>query len=98
MYFSSGISLFAPFFSDIAKSHVFVNAGNSALLPDTISPTTLQDAMANLINKARISAGIGIAVRFSFLRAEINYCVPISSHTNDRFKQGVQFGLGVNFL
>ena len=45
-----------------------------------------------------ISTGFGILVRFSGIRLEVNYCFPIALNHSDKFKHGIQFGLGMNFM
>lgn len=43
------------------------------------------------------SVGLGLAVRFSMLRLELNYCLPVTVCATDRVKPGFQFGVGLNF-
>ncbi len=54
--------------------------------------------MADLLHTPSISVGLGCMIRFSILRAEINYAVPIALHAHDLGKPGLQFGLGLQFL
>lgn len=47
----------------------------------------------------RIAIGLGIAVKLgTFARAELNYCVPLKINDSDGEVDGVQFGIGVEFL
>ena len=86
---------------------MFINAGNlvstEGLPPLLLSGSyrvgqDIRGAYQDLIKNTRVTAGLGLAVRFSFLRAEINYCVPLIAAENDLFKRGLQFGIGLQFL
>ena len=45
-----------------------------------------------------VSCGAGLLVRFSSIRFELNYCVPVVAQSLDQLAQGLQFGVGLEFL
>lgn len=56
--------------------------------------------MTEIISQnVRIAYGVGLAIRLGQMaRVEINYCFPKQFDPNDSRQQGVQFGIGVQFL
>jgi hypothetical protein len=42
--------------------------------------------------------GLGLAVRFSQFRMELNVCAPLQATLHDHVAPGVQFGIGLEFL
>ncbi|KAJ3178147.1 hypothetical protein HDU87_003699 [Geranomyces variabilis] len=108
-YYALGLSLFAPLprlADKPIKAHFFANAGS--LLPSTIStsttiatptPTTPATQFSTLLSSPpSVSAGVGLAVRFSILRLELNYCLPLVARAGDRMAGGLQFGVGVSYM
>lgn len=52
-----------------------------------------------LSENVRVACGIGIAVRLGQMaRFEINYCIPVKYDKQDEVNEGVQFGIGVQFV
>ncbi|KAJ3059737.1 hypothetical protein HDU98_004219, partial [Podochytrium sp. JEL0797] len=93
MYAAAGISLFTPlpYLVDMPiKGHLFANAGNMIKLDND---RDLNAASKKLFGSFSTAVGLGLAVRFSILRLEINYCLPISVTTTDSVKPGLQFGV-----
>ncbi|KAJ3192258.1 hypothetical protein HK101_006817 [Irineochytrium annulatum] len=96
-YFSGGVSLFTPLpylVDQPLKGHIFANAGN--LVP--MQPGRVDNTFRSLFNSFSSSVGMGIAVRFSILRLEINYCLPLTVTTTDAVKPGFNFAVGMAFL
>ncbi|OUM59607.1 hypothetical protein PIROE2DRAFT_46898, partial [Piromyces sp. E2] len=97
-YWSTGLSLYAPLprlADKPIKTHMFVNAGSSILLNQKES---LSENVNRLIRTPSISTGFGLAVKFSILRVELNYCLPVAITKTDDVKKGLQFGVGLNFM
>ncbi|KAI9339317.1 surface antigen-domain-containing protein [Obelidium mucronatum] len=97
MFTSAGISLFTPlpFLSNYPiKGHLFANAGNMVKFDND---RDLSAASKKLFGAFSTAVGLGLAVRFSILRLEINYCLPISVTSTDSVKPGLQFGVGLHF-
>ena len=50
-------------------------------------------------DEVRLTGGIGLAFRLGQMaRLEINYCVPTWFKDSDTLINGIQFGVGVDFL
>ncbi|KAJ3030481.1 UNVERIFIED_CONTAM: hypothetical protein HDU68_008897 [Siphonaria sp. JEL0065] len=97
MFTSAGISVFTPlpFLANLPiKGHLFANAGNMIKFDND---RDLNAASKKLFSAFSTSVGLGLAVRFSILRLEINYCLPISVTSTDSVKPGLQFGVGLHF-
>jgi len=97
-YWTTGLSLYAPLpklADKPIKTHLFINAGSSILLNQKES---LSENVNRLIQTPSISTGFGLAVKFSVLRVELNYCLPIAITKTDDVKKGLQFGVGLNFM
>jgi len=97
-YWTTGLSLYAPLpklADKPIKTHMFINAGSSILLNQKES---LSENVNRLIQTPSISTGFGLAVKFSILRVELNYCLPIAVTKTDDFKKGLQFGVGLSFM
>ncbi|KAJ3253929.1 hypothetical protein HDU77_004319 [Chytriomyces hyalinus] len=97
MFAAAGISLFAPlpYLADKPiKFHFFANAGNMIKLDDN---RDIKAASRTLLSSFSTAVGLGLAVRFSILRLEINYCLPVSVTRTDSVKPGLQFGVGLHF-
>lgn len=72
-----------------------MNAGNVASLTGEDDETLFKQLSENV----RLAYGIGIAIRLGQMaRFEINYCIPHSFDKQDEVNQGVQFGIGVQFV
>ncbi|KAJ3146274.1 hypothetical protein HDU86_000490 [Geranomyces michiganensis] len=102
-YWAAGMSLFAPLprlADKPIKAHLFANAGS--LLPSAPATTTTAlpttPSLSTLFNAPSVSAGLGLAVRFSILRLELNYCLPLVAAVGDRTAGGLQFGVGVSYM
>ncbi|KAI9092890.1 surface antigen-domain-containing protein [Phlyctochytrium arcticum] len=97
-YWGAGLSLFSPLpylVGKPIKGHAFINGGS------LVSLNTQQSFAENarrLVATPSISTGVGLAVRFSILRLELNYCLPLTATTSDSFKRGFQFGIGVTYM
>ncbi|TPX70621.1 hypothetical protein SpCBS45565_g01551 [Spizellomyces sp. 'palustris'] len=97
-YWAGGLSLFTPLpylINKPLKGHVFVNGGS---LAPVNTRDTLENNARNLIRSPSVSAGLGLAVRFSILRLELNYCLPLTATTTDVAKPGFQFGIGITYM
>ncbi|KAI9343068.1 surface antigen-domain-containing protein [Zopfochytrium polystomum] len=97
MFVAGGVSLFTPlpYLVDAPiKGHLFANAGNLIQL-DQDDPIT--DSARRLFGTVSSSVGLGLAVRFSMLRLEVNYCLPVTVTATDAVKPGLQFGIGLHF-
>jgi len=56
-------------------------------------------SLKTVIRTARMSYGIGMAVRLGQLaRIELNYCMPVLVQRGDQTNSSVQFGIGMHFL
>ncbi|KAI8591407.1 surface antigen-domain-containing protein [Geranomyces variabilis] len=106
-YYALGLSLFAPLprlADKPIKAHFFANAGS--LLPTTTTTTMTSSSSSSnnslpaslLSSSPSVSAGLGLAVRFSILRLELNYCLPLVARLGDRMAGGLQFGVGVSYM
>ncbi|KAJ3343662.1 hypothetical protein HDU83_005573 [Entophlyctis luteolus] len=97
MFTLANISLFTPlpYLKDMPiKGHLFANAGNMIKFDDE---RNLKSSTQRLLSHLSTSVGLGIAVRFSVLRLEINYCFPLRVSSTDNIKPGLQFGVGLHF-
>ncbi|VEL07681.1 unnamed protein product, partial [Protopolystoma xenopodis] len=113
-YWLAGLHLYAPLpkfgnaegsYSSMLRLHSFAMAGGtidnpviqiSNCLSSTNPPGRL---ISTLLDFPRIVLGAGIVVRFSsFLRAELNYCLPLLSQPGDRVCSGFQFGAGIHYM
>ncbi|KAJ3303628.1 hypothetical protein HDU76_005323 [Blyttiomyces sp. JEL0837] len=92
-----GLSVFTPLpylVNAPIKGHLFVNAASLNRLDQGKS---IAENYQNLGKSFSSSWGVGLVVRFSMLRMEVNYCLPLTVTTSDLYKPGVQFGVGLNF-
>ncbi|XKL68900.1 hypothetical protein PGB90_006669 [Kerria lacca] len=81
-------------FGNSFKMHFFCNFGN---LGDVSS--NLKDCFRSLSNNMRLTYGIGLVYRLGQMaRVELNYCIPLYYQTDDKLIDGVQLGLGVQFV
>lgn len=109
-YFSTGTSFIAPFWPGKShwplKWHAFVNAGQLIQLDHnkftnfqtSIAKGNLSTIWKDMISKPSCSAGLGLLIRQSGLRAEINVGVPIAIRKGDGARKGLQLGIGIDFL
>ncbi|KAJ1567346.1 hypothetical protein HK405_006298 [Cladochytrium tenue] len=98
LYVTGGVSVFAPlpYLVDAPiKAHLFANAGNLIQLDQ--ESTRIVESARRLFGTISSSVGLGLAVRFSMLRLEVNYCLPVTATTADAIKPGLQFGVGLHF-
>jgi outer membrane protein insertion porin family len=52
----------------------------------------------DIVRQPSSSAGAGFTLRFSILRLEINFCVPLTIRRGDEYRKGWHLGLGITFL
>lgn len=103
MYWAAAVHVFSPLpfrpatggLGDLFRLHTFLNCGN-------IGQFNFSDPQA-FFNKQqeemRLAVGLGIAVKLgSMARAELNYCFPLKAGGTDGKVEGVQFGIGIDFL
>ncbi|KAJ3187076.1 hypothetical protein HDU85_007114 [Gaertneriomyces sp. JEL0708] len=98
-YWASGLSLFTPLpylVDKPLKGHFFLNAGSVAGLYHARTPRPSDDRHPLL--QPSVSTGLGLAVRFSILRLEVNYCLPLVAGLTDKLKRGWGFGVGVEYM
>jgi len=77
------------------KTHSFINFGNILSLNELKSS---EKPLEYLRQDTRLSIGTGIVIRFaSIARVELNYAIPLRRQQNDKFINGVQFGVGISF-
>lgn len=105
LYWTAGLSLLFPlrpaWRDKPVRGHWFLNAGSGMLLNDGQSQNSGQDwknRLSPLWQSPSVSTGVGLAVRFSILRLEVNYCLPLVVTGTDSYKRGLQFGVGLQFL
>lgn len=103
-YWAGGLHAYAPLpfrplkqvLDKICRTHIFINTGNIGNFAFT--DDYHHNAMV-LLSRLRWSCGIGLVFSLAGVaRFELNYCVPLSSQPEDKAKEGLQFGIGVNFL
>ncbi|CAG8493970.1 15219_t:CDS:10 [Acaulospora morrowiae] len=97
LYLAGGLSLFTPLpklKNYPIKGHLFLNGGS---LIQVNQSRRLVDNIQNLARTPSVSTGIGIVYRSSILRFEVNFCLPLITTTTDKWKKGLQLGLGFNF-
>lgn len=92
-HWGAGLSLirhlpFHPYVGGLGqfmRIHLFANAGN-------LSTNHL------CLSDSRVSVGAGLILTNGAFRMEINYAVPLLFKQSDIINNGLQFGVGVNFL
>ncbi|KAI9016010.1 surface antigen-domain-containing protein [Hyaloraphidium curvatum] len=95
-YWAAGISLFTPLpylVDKPLKGHIFVNAGGLGAMQNG-----LHNTIRDVATQPSSSAGAGFVLRFSILRLEINFCVPLTVRQGDEYRKGWNLGLGITFL
>jgi outer membrane protein insertion porin family len=106
-YWAAGFHIYTPLpffgsakgFSDLFRTHVFVNAGNLLNDYQFDSNRGLQSNFDTAVQNFRLTYGLGLALKLGGIaRIELNYCVPIRTQNGDKPTLGLQFGVGVNFL
>ena len=99
LYWASGVHLYTPLpfrsgnggFGDLFRMHFFANAGNISDM-NYIRP---KDFLTN----CRYSYGVGIMFMLGGMaRLEVNYCIPKNAQPGDIINEGLQVGVGINFL
>ncbi|TPX44362.1 hypothetical protein SeMB42_g04372 [Synchytrium endobioticum] len=100
IYWTAGLSLISklpyPLNYDPFRGHAFINAGSARLLNHlTDIPSNVKSVF---MDAPSISTGMGLIVKFSMVRLEINYCLPLTMTTSDSFKKGWHWGVGLSFL
>ena len=76
------------------RLHGFIDGGN---LIDH-NGQALTDCLAALSRQHSTSAGVGIILRHPMARFELNFSVPLTMHSGDDVRKGLQFGVGLSFL
>lgn len=98
-YYAGSLHIYSPLpfrpgeggLGDLFRTHLWINAGNCGDFPGKDGE--------NPFDRFRVAAGLGIAIKLAnFARAEINYCFPIKAFGGDVKVNGIQFGVGMNFL
>lgn len=85
-----GLNLFSnlPYYEDSnLKLHAFTNIGKLTNQIDS-----------NLFKNNSISLGFGLSYNHPMAAFELNWAVPIAANTNDHFRKGIQWGIGLSFL
>ncbi|ORY04504.1 hypothetical protein K493DRAFT_404657 [Basidiobolus meristosporus CBS 931.73] len=98
-YWSGGVSLYTPLpkvKSEALKGHIFVNGGT--LLPSVDISKPVPETINRLVKTPSVAVGAGLVYRHSFVRLELNLCLPISVTATDQFKKGIQLGVGMSFM
>lgn len=99
-----GLHLYTPlpFFhkeeklSSWLKTHTFLNMGNIFSVKNLKS--LQENRLEYLKAEARLSVGTGLVIKFgNIARLELNYVLPLWKQQNDRFVNGLQFGIGLAF-
>ncbi|KAI8805052.1 surface antigen-domain-containing protein [Cladochytrium replicatum] len=99
-YWSAGLSLLTPLpcvdLTTPLKGHLFLNAGAGRMRG--IGESSKEHLQALVETPASVSCGVGLALRLSMFRVEVNYCVPVLALSNDQYRKGVNLGIGFQFL
>ncbi|KAJ3011763.1 hypothetical protein HKX48_006657 [Thoreauomyces humboldtii] len=101
-FFINGGSL-APITTSTSSSTSSSSSSSSTSSTSTSScasttASLFEQNARRLASSPCVSAGLGLAVRFSILRLELNYCLPIVAGLTDRAKPGFQFGIGISYM
>ena len=96
----AGMHLFTPLpfirnklsFANNFRMHFFGNAGNLVESLDSIS------SWRDVMEKPRVSFGMGLVCRFGNNKLELNYCVPMNVRPGDITSPGLRVGFGLDFL
>ncbi|XP_035233426.1 sorting and assembly machinery component 50 homolog isoform X2 [Stegodyphus dumicola] len=103
-YWAGGLHAYSPLpfrplkqvLDKICRIHIFLNTGN---IGNFVFTDDYHDNAMVLLSGLRWSCGIGLVFSVaSVARFELNCCMPLSSQSGDKIKEGLQFGIGVNFL
>uniref|UniRef100_A0A0A9XMK2 Sorting and assembly machinery component 50 n=1 Tax=Lygus hesperus TaxID=30085 RepID=A0A0A9XMK2_LYGHE len=98
-YYAGSLHIYSPLpfkpgeggFGDLFRTHLWINAGNCGDFTGKGGD--------NHFETVRVAAGLGVAFMLANIaRAEINYCFPIRTFTGDVKVDGIQIGVGLNFL
>ncbi|KAI0233343.1 hypothetical protein L0F63_003237 [Massospora cicadina] len=95
---AAGASLLTPlpyFTTPNFRGHLFANAGRLTLLQPGVS---FINQVKDVFSQPSIAVGVGLVLRHSIARFELNYCIPLAAHKGDQKNPGLQLGLGINFL
>ena len=94
VYYSGGVSLTTPFPTKPhwnLKCQAFVNAGQLVSLKN--------NNFTNALLNPSMSAGVGLVYRFTPIRVELNFGVPlVASATDIATTRPMQLGVGLEFL
>lgn len=103
-YWAGGLHAYAPLpfrplrrvLDKICRTHIFLNTGNIGNFAFT--DDYHHNAMV-LLSHLRWSWGVGLVFSLAGVaRFELNYCFPLASQEGDKSKEGLQFGIGINYL
>lgn len=87
-----------PAWKSFMKGHVFINAGNAMLFSNAWLSKPGQ-AFNQLLGEAGASLGTGLVFKvLDMARLELNYAIPLKMKDSFRFHEGLQIGLGIDFL
>ncbi|OBA19644.1 hypothetical protein METBIDRAFT_79643 [Metschnikowia bicuspidata var. bicuspidata NRRL YB-4993] len=75
------------------KFHTFVNSGKLVKGGDTFP-----NVVKKLTKEHSISIGTGILYNHPLARFELNFVLPITAHSTDYLRKGIQYGVGISFL
>lgn len=103
-YWAGGLHVYTPLpfrplrrvLDKVCRTHFFLNTGNigNFAFTDDYHHNTMV-----LLSHLRWSCGIGLVFSLAGVaRFELNYCLPLSTQPGDKAQEGLQFGIGVNFL
>lgn len=102
IYWLGGLHLYTPLphrpskgsFGDSFRIHLFCNAGSLGNVSRNCN-----ESFESLSKNIRLMYGLGLVYRLGQIaRIELNYCIPILYQPDDKLINGVQLGLGVNFV
>ncbi|SCV05376.1 LANO_0H06128g1_1 [Lachancea nothofagi CBS 11611] len=98
-FVSYGISVFSRLpinrWSDSNfRLHAFFNGGR--LINSNGRPA--DSLMRALSREHSTSTGVGIVFGHPIARFELNFTIPLSAHTSDSVRKGLQYGIGLSFL
>lgn len=98
IFYNIGASLFTPlpFIPKVVPifGHFFLNSGNLI----STQGESIKDSFRGVVERTRTSIGVGIALKFSVIRAEFNWVYPLTTTTSDIQRTGYHFGIGMDFL
>ncbi|AEY99214.1 FAGR392Cp [Eremothecium gossypii FDAG1] len=76
------------------RLHWFLNGGRLLSHNDA----SLLDVGTTLLEEHSISCGTGLLFQHPVARFELNFTLPLATHSSDTARKGFQYGIGVSFL